>query len=1172
MKSRARVFAVGALLVSLSTAAQTPARARAGASRVKADAGVKSSAPNAPGTASPGDAPAPTVLPAAVPMASGSSDEASKAGSTDGGVKTQYYEGMGQSVEQQLVLDEFSQAIQTYENESQEFKKEVQLLVEKKYLDKRGALSESYEKAIRDLEVLERRERLDAIAAFEEFLTRYPDDPRYSPDVMFRLAELYYERSSDAQNVAMREYEETLKKLDPEKNPNPPAEPKVDFSKSIALYERLLTEFPNYKLNDASLYLLGYCLEKQENFERARGTYERLIAAYPKSRYATEAWMRIGENYFDAYDIKDALQKAAEAYEKAIVDKTHPLYDKALYKLGWTYYRMDRFDDAVDRFLNLTDFYEAQAKAKGEEEVGGDLRNEALQYTAISFVDEKWGSLAKAQEKFAKLGGRRYEGEIYRRMGDVYFDQTKELEAIEAYRLVLAKDPLTKDAPLIQQKIVKSYERRRMLNEAFTESGKLATAYQPGTPWYEKWKRDPEVIATVSDIAERSLYSTAIYHHQQAIVYKQEQKFELAKAAFETAARAYGAYLARFPRSKNAYEMEYYYAETLYNSFQFGEAAKHYAAVRDSSQDVRYLNDAAYSAVLSYQKQLDLDVKLGTTKAFPVRRSAERPEGDTVKPVAFTAAEAALVDSSDKYLLRVKKGDEKAPTIAYRAAELFYTHDQLEEARRRFEDIVKTYPKNEVAKYATNLIIESYLIDKDWKKVEEVSERLASNKDVIDPKSELYQQLTKFKLGGRFKLAEELMAKGDYDLAAKKYIELVDEDPKNEFADKALNNAAVSYENVQRFDSALKLYERIFKEYPNSKLADAAIFRVAVNAEKSYDFEKAISTYQRLVKDYPNSKDRESALYNTARLLEGLQKYDEAAVAYLRYADLYPKSEDAPKNQFRAALIYEKQEQPTKQIAALNEFVAKFSSNPKQVELVIDAKKRIGDALHKQKREGEAKKAYQSAADEFDKRALKPDQAPVASDAAAFSRFQLAEYELEAFDRVKIGGSGNALKNSFEYKTALVKKVNAAYDSIIKYKRIEWSLAAFYRKGYVLERFAATILETPVPPEVKRLGDEAVVTYQDALAQRTVALEDQAVANYTGTLAEAKKARISNEWTKKTLESLNRFRPKEFPMLKEPKQVMGADLVFSDGSVPTLEGKVRSQNSAQKLQGQGDDK
>jgi hypothetical protein len=38
----------------------------------------------------------------------------------------------------------------------------VQLLIEKKYEEKRNTLANSYEKAIRDLEVLERKERLDA--------------------------------------------------------------------------------------------------------------------------------------------------------------------------------------------------------------------------------------------------------------------------------------------------------------------------------------------------------------------------------------------------------------------------------------------------------------------------------------------------------------------------------------------------------------------------------------------------------------------------------------------------------------------------------------------------------------------------------------------------------------------------------------------------------------------------------------------------------------------------------------------------------------------------------------------------------------------------------------------------------------------------------------------------
>src|SRR5882672_8416532 len=227
--------------------------------------------------------------------------------------KPNSFEGFGRTPEEEKLLDEISEAVREYEQESRDFRKEIQLLVEKKYEEKRGTLAGSYEKAIRDLETLERKERLDAIARFEEFLRRYPDDQRYTPDVMFRLAELYYERSSDDHLLAMREVEE------------PPPEPQVDFARSIAIYRGLITKFPDYKLNDAAYYLLGYCLEKQNQFDEGQNALRELIARYPKSKFATEAWVRIGEYYFDSYNDPEALAKAAEAYEAAIKDTTHTL-------------------------------------------------------------------------------------------------------------------------------------------------------------------------------------------------------------------------------------------------------------------------------------------------------------------------------------------------------------------------------------------------------------------------------------------------------------------------------------------------------------------------------------------------------------------------------------------------------------------------------------------------------------------------------------------------------------------------------------------------------------------------------------------------------------------------------------------------------------------------------
>src|SRR5580692_11603208 len=52
--------------------------------------------------------------------------------------KARLLEGMGKTPQEEALLDEVSQAIQSYEAESKDFKHEVQLLIEKKYDEKRN--------------------------------------------------------------------------------------------------------------------------------------------------------------------------------------------------------------------------------------------------------------------------------------------------------------------------------------------------------------------------------------------------------------------------------------------------------------------------------------------------------------------------------------------------------------------------------------------------------------------------------------------------------------------------------------------------------------------------------------------------------------------------------------------------------------------------------------------------------------------------------------------------------------------------------------------------------------------------------------------------------------------------------------------------------------------------
>jgi hypothetical protein len=110
------------------------------------------------------------------------------------------------------------------------------------------------------------------------------------------------------------------------------------------------------------------------------------------------------------------------------------------------------------------------------------------------------------------------------------------------------------------------------------------------------------------------------------------------------------------------------------------------------------------------------------------------------------------------------------------------------------------------------------------------------------------------------------------------------------------------------------------------------------------------------------------------------------------------------------------------------------------------------------------------------------------------------------------------------------------YEEVKRYKRPDWTLAAFYRQAYMLERLAQTLYDAPVPPEFKRPGqEEYLAAYQDQLAQFAQPYEEQAVQVYVQALQAARDRHVKNEWTKKIQESLARYRPKEYPILKDAK-------------------------------------
>ncbi|MBI5542405.1 MAG: tetratricopeptide repeat protein [Deltaproteobacteria bacterium] len=263
------------------------------------------------------------------------------------------------------------------------------------------------------LEELEQAARKAAIGACEEHLRVSRGDPETTPAVLLHLAELYYQQEWDEHCLALHAYEEQAANgIAPQ-----PSEPRFAPRKALGLLRSLLRQFPTWSMNDAALYLSGLCLERLGEPELSRDAFQQLVEGWPNSAYALEGWLRLGEYWFDMPNEPKALEKAAEAYGRLIAHPDHRYYDKALYKLGWTWYRLDAFEKLVDVFTRLVDFVD-----RGSRMEDSNLRDEALQYMALSFADERWGSIEKAELHLAGIGPRPWAQELWNRIARVHSD------------------------------------------------------------------------------------------------------------------------------------------------------------------------------------------------------------------------------------------------------------------------------------------------------------------------------------------------------------------------------------------------------------------------------------------------------------------------------------------------------------------------------------------------------------------------------------------------------------------------------------------------------------------------------------------------------------------------------------------------------------------------------
>ncbi len=474
-------------------------------------------------------------------------------------------------------LEELQREVDTFTKSGSVFRDTVTSLVRREYLQRRRERERWYGAQIQEEDDAFNAAREEAIAMFENFVRRYPNDPKYTPDAMFRLGELYFERSAIEFQQLYDDAQVARGAGDLTAEDNLPTAP--DFTPTIDVYQELAARFPNYERNDGVYYLIGYTLNETGRPEEALAAWLALVCAnkyrydpawrpppegasasaqdrYPaltldgrplgasvggggfsdpyrdcaaisdSARFVSETWFRIGEYHFDDFGGDNALDLSIAAYGRILEDPEDRNYNLALYKVAWAYYRASRYPDAIRNFSKLVQWSDDEERATGR--AGSELRPEAIEYLGIAFAYDDWNEnqvadqleggrtgLARIQDPSLLPQDGDWTPEVYLQLGQVYFDEAKYPEAIAAWRLALANWPNHHRAPQVLNDIAIAHQMHNEFDLAIVARTEL-TGYGQGSDWWNANMEHPAEQRDAELLAENALIVAAIHHHSRA--------------------------------------------------------------------------------------------------------------------------------------------------------------------------------------------------------------------------------------------------------------------------------------------------------------------------------------------------------------------------------------------------------------------------------------------------------------------------------------------------------------------------------------------------------------------------------------------------------------------------------------------------------------------------------
>jgi tetratricopeptide (TPR) repeat protein len=882
-----------------------------------------------------------------------------------------------------------------------------------------------------------------AIINTKTLIARSKNRP-YLPEMYLRLAELYIEKSrivfflrksvqSDAGERALDQYESNMLK-----------------QQAIEIYQRLLNHYTDFEYIDKVHFFMAHEYRELGQIDKMIQHYQIIIKQYPRSEYAPEANLLLGDYYFKH---KQDVDTSKAHYEAVLEYPESPAASAAKYKLAWCRINLVDYKGALTLFEESVTSPQSQKELDIDTYRRVDVRLESLVDMAFCYPEVyKKAKPGEALSYFKRYAwSRPVYATVLEKLAYRYYVKKKWAQSAAIYR----------ELAFLRQDPEKLLEFAKHIFDCVQAVGSYQHAEKDVAiivRALEKQKYSIHVAQEDKDklIHDYELYARDIITHLHAKARKTNSIKD-----FAIAADAYEKYLDFFTDSQAHSDMAKNFAETLFSSGRYLEAGKQYEKITPpATQDVKQRKETLYSAVISYYQALKTKDGLNYYDAAYAREGL-RSRGKTYAGEYPTSS--------------------RTPDVLFNVAWVSYDSGNYETAITDFSSFVGQYPGHKASEAAVQLVMDSFHQLENYQGLIEYGKSILTAGTLRNPK--VRQEIAQIVKSAEAKVVSNMTmtAMNDWENARDDLIQMATKDGGGQMGEQALNALILTSKDKQDLTTLYDAGEKMIRSYPKSDHTKDTL-GILIKTSIQIDQFRLLADYlEQFTTRYSSDQNSADFLLQAGQIREELGQHAMANKNYRRLLNSGKVSGSQADmvlfSMVSNSLLMGNSDAAMRDLKTFEKRLTQAGRVKAQAQMAVLHQ----NATHRtmaRKLGKLAKKSYKPSMGEKDPelRALMAEM--------LFNDIHQASgpyYKLQI--RTKIDN------RVVQQKTKLLENLESGYQKVMAYKSPGWALKACYRANELNREFAEFLLNAPIPSE---LSADQKNQYSELIAQKAGAYTDKA--------------------------------------------------------------------------------